>query len=465
MVAAGAVLGAGLCGASGAQAITPLDLLLSDLDARIAEQDALVAYGQHRATERMNELRLWIGWWESVQEVVRGKQDDLAHNFQYRVRNADAALALLRSITDAPDQSRNLPGFGWMSVDRATAMTASLAVEASRLRELISEGLDNWFVVVVGWTTSDRIKRQIEGLRAEIESIHAASADGDYRFHVSPHAWTSIARHRDRAAALREERAALEERFRAGEYTLRIPGIGNVNRNQLQARIDDLEARIDTLRKQRDAGELSIHRPALGGMKTRAALVQEIDEAEASLREVRTLISDGLFGVHLAGLLQGRFTRRDVEERIDGLDKAIGDVTEAIRTGDYRASVRAGHHSLNTLHEHMEALERRLDNPNLTDIQRNQILEQLERSRKSIAEWRQISAFDLMIKGAEKVSLTGLLPQFMRLARPEIEHRELKQKERLAHLPSFDLEFEMRLRVLQDRLAHYREGMKWFVSG
>jgi len=458
------VLLAGLVAATEVRAVSPLNLLLAEIDARIAAEDAMIAYGEMRATERMNELRHWISWWESVNQVVTDKQQELEKNFQYRQRNASSALALIRSITDTPTEQRELPGFGWMSVERATALTASIALEASRFRELVSEGRDNWMIVTIGWITSGGVQARIDGLIEELEKIDAGRNDGSYSFIFDGHQWTSIGRHRRRAEELRDERARIVARFAAGEYALHIPGIGHLNRQQLEARIDQIEARIDALHKRHAANELPIHRPALGGTRTRKVLVREIDEAEEGLRLARALISDGLFTVHLAGLLTGTYKRQDVEQRIERLDATITNVTELIRTGDYVATVRSGRHSLNGLKRLLETVERRLADPNLTDVQRNQLLEQMDRIRKSFDEWSQISAYDLMIKGVELTSLTGLLPQFMKLARPDIEQRELRQRERLDHMTSFDLEYGMRLRELQERLAVHREAMKWFAG-
>jgi len=460
-LALAALLLAGLT-ATAAQGASSFAILFRNIDNRIALAEAMVAEGERRAHERINELRQWTGWWESVKALAQAKQTDLAKNIDQRRKNADLLLKTLRGLTSDPKQKRHLPNFGWHSLETASALAGSLAQEARKLNEAIAAGKDQWHIIVAGWVTGGTIQGKIDGLTAEIAAIDTAVADGSFQFH-GPFGWQTIGYHRGQAQAAREELAGLKEQIAKGEFPLDIPGIGRVTRNQLEAKLDQVEAAIAKLKATAEAGDLQIHRASVGWV-TAKKLQATIDEGEASFQAMKATVADGLLTVHIAGAGGGWWKRQTLESKIADLDKAMADITAAIRAGDYKAQVKGGWNSLNGLKTYIEAREKRLGDPNLTAVQRNQLAEQIDAARTAIKEWTEISALDLTIKGLEKTKFLAWVGTVLKLAKPDFDHRALKREEQVAHMTSFGPELALKLKPLEAKRDAYLEGLTWFSS-
>ncbi len=448
--------------AGSARAASSFTVLLDRIDARIALSDAMVAEGERRASERINELQQWIAWWVSVQALAQEKQTDLMKNIEQRQKNASLLLTTLRGMTGDSKQQRHVPNFGWYSVESATALAGSLAQEARKLGEAIAEGKDQWHIVVAGWITSGGIQARIDGLIADIARIDQSVTDGSYQFH-GPFGWQTIGYHRQQAQAARDELIRVKEQIARGEFVLDIPGIGRVTRKQLEAKLDQVESAIAALKATAGAGDLQIHRDAVGWV-TRNKLAQAIEENEASYQAMKAAVGDGLFTVHIAGAGGGWWTKEKLEARIAEFDKQIAEITTAIRAGDYKAQVLGGWNSLNMLTAYIEAREKRLQDPNLTQVQRNQVAEEIEAAHKAIREWRDMSAVDLTIKGLEKTKFLAWVGMILKLAKPDFDHRTLKRDEQVYHMTSFEGELALKLRPLEAERDAYLEGLKWFSS-
>ncbi|RMF41796.1 MAG: hypothetical protein D6754_00160 [Alphaproteobacteria bacterium] len=443
-----------------AAAHSPFKVLLDSLDARIALAEAMEAEGKRQADERIAELRQWIGWWTSVQELAKSKQADLEKNIAERRKNAGLMLGLLRKLISDPKASRNLPGFGWQTIETATALSGSLALEARKLGEAVSAGKDTWHIVVLGWITGGAIQGQIDELEKQITQIQAGVKSGKFTFHGA-FGWQTIEASRNEAQAARDELARVRDQISRGDYPLEIPGIGRITRNQLEAKMAELDKTIADLKETAGKGEMTIHRPAVGWV-TRNKLQAMIDEGETAYKAMDAAIGQGLFTVHIAGAGGGWWSREKLQAQIAALDKQVADITAAIRAGDYKAQVLGGWASLNELKKYIEDREKRLADPNLAQLQRNQLAEQIEAAHKAITEWRDITAFDLAMKGFEKSRYLGFVASIAKLAKPEYEHRKLKRAEQVYHLSSFEGELALKLKPLESQRAAYQEALSWF---
>ena len=448
--------------ATPAGAASSFTVLLRQIDARIALSEAMVDEGERRALERINELRQWIAWWESVKALAQAKQTDLKKNIDQRQKNAALLLKTLRGMTTDPKQSRHVPNFGWHSVESATALAASLAQETRKLNQAITTGKDNWHIVVAGWITGGGIQGKIDGLTAQIAKIDKGVNDGSFNFH-GPFGWQTIGHHRKQAEGARDELAQVKAQIAKGDFPLTIPGIGQVTRNQLEEKLAGVEAAIAKLKGIATAGDYQIHRDPVGFV-TRNKLADMIEQGEASYQAMKAAVGDGLFTVHIAGIGGGWWTRQKLEAKVAAFDKTIADITTAIRSGDYKAQVFGGWQTLNALKNHLANLEKRLQNPNLSQVQRNQIAEEIEAVHKAVKEWRDMSAVDLVIKGLEKTKFLAWAGMVLKLAKPDFDHRTLIRDEQVRHMTSFDGELALRLRPLEAQRDSYLDGMKWFAS-
>ncbi len=443
-----------------AQAASSFTVLLGQIEARIALSEGMVAEGERRAGERINELRQWIAWWESVKALVQSKQADLQKTIDQRRKNAELMLKTLRGMTSDPKQARHIPNFGWYSIESATALLTSLAQEARKLKQAISEGKDNWHVVVVGWMTGGAVQARIDGLVAEIAKIDKGVSDGSYQFH-GPFGWQTIDFHRKQAQAARDELLRVKEQIAKGDFPLDIPGIGRLTRNQLEKKLEGVDAAIAKLKAAAGAGDYQIHRASVGWV-TANKLAATIEAGETSFQTMKAAVSDGLFTVHIAGA--GWWTREKLEAKIAAFDKTIADITAAVRSGDYNAQVLGGWNTLKGLKSYIEAREKRLGDPNLTQLQRNQIAEEITAAHKAIKEWRDMSAVDLAIKGFEKTTYLAWMGTILKLAKPDFDHRALKRDEQVYHMTSFEAELALKLKPLEAQRDAYLEGLKWFSS-
>lgn len=462
ILAAVAAIGIAAAAPVPASAASSFKIHLQSIDDDIALSDAMVREGERRAGERINEIRQWIGWWTSVKALAEAKQTDLKKNIDQRQKNAALLLQTLQSITTSPKQSLHVPNYGWYSVESATALAGSLAQEARKLAQAIKDGKDSWHIITAGWVTGGQIQGRIDGLTAEIASIDKAVGDGKFSYH-GPSGWATIGHWRDRAAAARKRMAEVKETIAKGAYALEIPGIGRVTRTQLEKRLAGVEARIAKVKATGTAGNLSIHRPSVGWVTARK-LQKQIDDGERSFQAMKKTVADGLLKVHFAGAGGGWWSRETLEKRIASTDETISDTTAAIRAGDYKANVLGGWTSLNGLKTYIKAREKRLADPNLTAVQRNQIAELIEKAHKAIKELAELSALDLALKGLERTKFTAWAATVLTLAKPDFEHRKLKREEMVRHMGSFDGELKLKLQPLEAERDRYLEGMKWFAS-
>ncbi|MGB8811588.1 MAG: hypothetical protein WCC57_00215 [Paracoccaceae bacterium] len=444
------------------QAADPFAVLLAQHDAKIALSEAMEAEGKRQASERMNELRQWVGWWESVQALAQEKQIDLQKNIEQRSANAGLLTGMLGGLTSNPKQERYIPNYGWSTLETAAALQTSLALEAKQLRDAIAEGKENWYIVAIGWITGGAIQTRIDALEDEIALIEKGVASGEYTFH-SAFGWQTIIQHRRMAQEQRAELARVKDQIAKGEYALEIPGIGRITRNQLDARINDVEAAINQLKKSGAAGELTIFRPAIDWV-TRNQLQQRADATETSYQTAKALVSDGLFTVHIAGAGGDFWTRDALEEKIAAFDKAITDISAAISTGDYSAQVMGDFYSLKALTAIIQEREKRLADPALNQVQRNQITEQIDAAHKAIKEWRDLSAFDLTIKALDKTKYLAWVGWIMKLAKPDFDHRTLVREEQNYHMGSFDGELALKLKPLEAQRDGFYTARTWFSS-
>lgn len=445
-----------------ARAADPFAALLDQHEEKIALSEAMAAEGKRQATERINELQQWVGWWESVQALVQAKQADLQKTIDQRAANAGLMIGLLNGLTANPKEDRHVPNYGWATLETAAALQTSIALEAKQLRDAIAEGKDTWHIVAVGWITGGQLQGRIDDLNAQIEQIGRDVTSGEYTFH-SAFGWTKIAVHRQAAIDQRAELARIRDLIAKGEYALEIPGIGRVTKNEVQARLARVEAEIDRLKKQGAAGEFGIFRPAVDWVN-RNELARRLDATDTSYRTMEALVSDGLFTVHIAGALGGHLNQKALEERIAAFDKQIDEITEAIRTGDYGANVMGGFNSLKQLTAFIAEREKRLADPNLNQLQRNQIAEQITAAHQAIKEWRDISAFDLTIKALDKSQYLAWVGWIMKLAKPDFDHRKLVREEQAYHLGSFEGELALKLRPLEAERDGLKTAMTWFAA-
>lgn len=445
-----------------ARAVEPLAILLEQLDARIALSEAMEKEGVRQAEERIGELEQWIGWWESVRALVEAKQTDLTETLEKRAENAELMLNLVRGLVSDPKQERQIPNYGAVTLETAVALQTSILLEVRQLREAIAEGKDNWHIVAIGWITGGQVQGRIDVLDQEIETIRAGIASGEYLFH-SAFGWQKIGIHRTAAEDQRAERKRILCEIEDGTFPLEIPGLGRLTRRDLEARLADVEAQIDALKTQGAEGTFGIFRPAVDWVN-RNDLVKRLEETDSSYATAEALLTQGLFTVHVAGVVGGHVTQKNLQDRIDAMDKTIEEVTVAIRAGDYGANVMGGYHSLNQLANILQDRERRIGDPNLTQLQRNQLAEQIEAVHKAMKEWRDISAFDLTIKALDKTQYLAWVGWVMKLARPDFDARTIRRAEMAYHLGSFDGELALRLRPLETQRDALLAARAWFAA-
>jgi hypothetical protein len=316
--------------------------------------------------------------------------------------------------------------------------------------------------VVLGWITGKAIDDRIAALIAEMDSIDKGITSGEFTFHGA-FGWTKILHYRNQAAAQRAELVRIKEVIAKGEYALEIPGLGRLTRKDVERLLSEVDAEIVAIKASAGAGGFQIHRPAVGFV-TRDGLTKALDDAETSFRTMQALVSDGLFTVHITGAGGGFLKRQEIEQKIADFDKQIADITTAIRAGDYKAQVLGGWMSRNEIGLYIEDREKRLGDPNLAQIQRNQIAEQIEAAHKALTEWRDLSAVDLVIKTSEKTTYMAWLGWVMKLAKPDFDHRALKRDEMTYHVASFDGELRLRLAPLEARRDALMSARVWFAA-
>lgn len=448
--------------AAPAPAAETFEVLFGQLEAKIALSEAMEAEGKRQAAERIAELQQWIGWWEGIQALVQAKQADLEKTLAARASNAALMVGTLRGLTQDPKAERYLPNYGWVTLETAAALETSIALEIRQLRDAIQDGRDNWHIVALGWIAGGAVQTRIDALEEEIRQIQAGVTSGEYTFH-SAFGWQKLQVSRDMAAQQRAELAAIKDQIAKGTYVLDIPGLGRLTRNDLEARLAETEAAIDALKKQGAAGEFGIFRPSVDWV-TRNQLQARLDETQASYEAAEALLTQGLFTVHIAGAGGGFWTKQQLEDQIAAFDKTIEEVRAAIDSGDYGARVMGDFYSLKQLTAILEDRERRLGDPNLNQMQRNQLSEQIDAAHKAIKEWRDLSAFDLTIKALDKTQYLAWVGWVMKLAKPDFDSRTLKRAEQSYHLGSFEGELALRLRPLEAQRDAYLAARAWFAA-
>ena len=252
---------------------------------------------------------------------------------------------VLESVVAKPDEERHLPHYGWQSTVTMARRSRTSRTSGTR-PSAVPEGQEGVAHRRPRLASGEAIEAKIKSLQDEIKTTREASATGPTRS-TTPASAGSGARTSGRIEQPEHGEEALSaDRPTKGEYVVMIPGLGPRTRNQIDAEIRQQEEAIAAAARQGPHGGAR-HPP--GGHR-RHQPPESPDGAGRGGEGVRgdgELVGEGLLACGSTPPGRDHRRSRGLQDRIDGIDKALADAGKAIAAGTYDASTEVGGASKN----------------------------------------------------------------------------------------------------------------------